>query len=46
MQRALKTGAALIALYLVVNYYTGFGKAVTNAGTGTATVIKAFQGRG
>lgn len=43
--RVIKTGAALIALYLIVNYATGFGKDASAASSGTATVIKAFQGR-
>jgi hypothetical protein len=43
--RVIKTGAALIGLYLVVQYATGFGKSVQAASSGSASVIKAFQGR-
>lgn len=43
--RIVKTSALLIALYLAVNYYTGFGKDVTGATSGATGVIKAFQGR-
>lgn len=41
----LKTGGALIGLYLVVSYATGFGKAADASSKGTVGVIKAFQGR-
>lgn len=43
--RAIKTGATLIALYLVVTYATGFGTSVGASTNGTVSVIKAFQGR-
>lgn len=43
--RVIKTGAGLIALYLVVFYATGFGKSAGAAASGSASVIKAFQGR-
>lgn len=43
--RVIKTGAALIALYLVVTYYTGFSSGVAASTNGSVGVIKAFQGR-
>lgn len=45
MQRALKWGAGLIALYLVVANATGFGNDVKNTATGSVSFIKALQGR-
>lgn len=43
--RVIKTGAGLIALYLVVVYATGFGTSVGAATSGASGVIKSFQGR-
>lgn len=40
-----KIGAALIALYLVVDHYTGAGSLLSNGAAGANTVIKGFQGR-
>ena len=45
MKTALKYGAGLIGVYLVVYYATGSGSLLTNGTTGTVNVIKAFQGR-
>lgn len=39
-------GAALIALYLVVEHYKGFSSDESAAATGGSSLIKAFQGRG
>jgi hypothetical protein len=45
VRKALLYSAGLIALYLAVEYYTGFSTD-TKAATGGATnIIKAFQGR-
>lgn len=38
--------AGLIALYLVVNYATGFTSDVGATAQGSAGLVKAFQGRG
>ncbi|MFD9053286.1 hypothetical protein [Streptomyces zaomyceticus] len=45
MKKALGYGAGLIALYLAVSYSTGFSRGVSSASSGSASVIKAFQGR-
>lgn len=45
MRKAMMYSAGLIALYLVVEHYTGFSKDITSSGSGAQTVIKAFQGR-
>jgi hypothetical protein len=45
MRKALTYGAGLIALYLVVANATGFGKAITSAGTAGTGVVKGLQGR-
>lgn len=45
MNRALKYGATLIGMYLVVAYATGFGKAVGAAGGQAVAMTKALQGR-
>jgi hypothetical protein len=44
--KILKYGGYLIAGYLVLNFATGFGRDVSAATTGTAKVVKVFQGRG
>lgn len=44
-QKIIKTSAVLIALYLAVNYATGFGSGVNAASSGSVNLIKAFQGR-
>lgn len=41
----LKYSAGLIALYLGVAYATGSGNLISKASTGSATLVKAFQGR-
>lgn len=46
MKKALTYGAGLIALYLLVEYSTGTGTLLKNGASGTATVVKALQGRG
>lgn len=38
-------GAGLIALYLVVANATGFGKAISAAGTAGTGMVKSLQGR-
>jgi hypothetical protein len=45
MMKIAKWGAGLIALYLVVEHYTGAGSLLSNGSSGGATVIKALQGR-
>jgi hypothetical protein len=45
MNKTLRYGAGLIALYLVVYYYTGAGTVISRGTAGASTVIKAFQGR-
>jgi hypothetical protein len=45
-RKGLMLGAALIALYIAVEYATGFSSDTTAASNGAANVIKAFQGRG
>ena len=35
-----------IALFIVVNNYTGSGKVITDGANGFATVTKTLQGRG
>lgn len=45
MKTALKYGAGLIGLYLVVYYATGSGTVLNNGQTGLVNTIKAFQGR-
>lgn len=45
MKTALKYGAGLLALYLVVFNFTGSGDILTGASTGSVDLVKAFQGR-
>jgi hypothetical protein len=45
-RKALVYAAGLIALYLVVEYATGFSQDVSSSSTGAANLVKAFQGRG
>lgn len=45
MKQFAKYGAGLIALYLVVANGTKAGKAIRSGASGTADVVKAFQGR-
>lgn len=45
MKTYAKYGAGLIAIYLIVANGTKSGRAMTAAAGGSATVIKAFQGR-
>lgn len=44
-KKALLYSAGLIGLYLAVAYSSGFVNDLKAAGTGSGTVIKAFQGR-
>jgi hypothetical protein len=44
--KAIKYGAVLIGLYLVVYYSTGTGVLAEQGSAGAATVVKALQGRG
>lgn len=46
LNRTIKGVGALIGLYLVVAYSTGFGKAISSAGDASAKVIKTLQARG
>lgn len=46
MKKALVYGAGLIALYLVVEHYTGAGVLLDKGSNGGAKVIKTLQGRG
>lgn len=45
-RKALLYASGLIALYLAVEYYTGFSKDVSASSTGASGLVKAFQGRG
>jgi len=45
MRTALKYGAGLIGLYLVVFYATGSGNLINHGQAGVVNTIKAFQGR-
>lgn len=45
MKKALLYGAGLIALYLVVENYTGFSSDVGATANGSTNLVKAFQGR-
>lgn len=45
MKTALKYGAVLIGLYIVVANGTNFGKAFSSTANGTASVAKTLQGR-
>lgn len=45
MRTALKYGAGLVALYLVVYYATGAGNDINQGQAGLVNTIKAFQGR-
>jgi hypothetical protein len=45
VKTALKYGAGLIALYLVVYYATGAGNDINAGQSGLVNTIKAFQGR-
>jgi hypothetical protein len=44
-RKVIGWGFAVIALYLAVNYYTGFSKDESSAASGTEGLVKAFQGR-
>ena len=44
-KEALKLGAVAIVVYLAVAYGTNFGNDISQSALGTATVVKAFQGR-
>jgi hypothetical protein len=43
--KALRYGFMLIAAYLAFYYYQGVASDINNGTKGTATVVKAFQGR-
>jgi hypothetical protein len=45
VKKALLYGTILIAVYLGVTYATGAGTDITDATSGAASVITAFQGR-
>jgi hypothetical protein len=45
MQKFVKYGATLIAIYLAVAYASGTGRVISTGATGSANIIKAFQGR-
>lgn len=44
-KKAIVWGGGLIALYLVVEHYTGSGVVLDKSAGGLATVTKALQGR-
>jgi hypothetical protein len=46
MRVALKYGAALIAIYLIVYNGSNSGVVLNDGANGVATVTKALQGRG
>lgn len=45
MKQALKYGAGLIGLYLVVSKGTNAGRAMKDGASGGVSIIKALQGR-
>lgn len=45
MRKALTYTAGLIALYLVVEHYTGAGTLLTKGSAGGVGIVKALQGR-
>lgn len=45
MKNAVKYGAGLVALYLVVANGTKAGRAFRSGAAGAGTIIRAFQGR-
>jgi hypothetical protein len=45
MRKALTYTAGLIALYLVVEHYTGAGTLLTKGSQGGVGIVKALQGR-
>jgi hypothetical protein len=45
MRKGLAYGAGLIALYLALEYATGFSKDVSASSSGASGLVKAFQGR-
>jgi len=45
MRTGVRYGAILIAIYLGVYYWTGAGTLLEKGSTGTANVVRAFQGR-
>ena len=45
LNKPLVLGFLLIAGYLAVNYYTGFGNSVGALSQAGVSTIKAFQGR-
>jgi hypothetical protein len=45
VKTALKYGAGLIALYLLVYYSTGSGTLITGGDQALVNSVKAFQGR-
>lgn len=45
MKKALVYGAGLIALYLVVEHYTGAGTLLDKGSSGGVKIIKSLQGR-
>lgn len=45
MRKALTYTAGLIALYLLVNNYTGSGTLITKGAAGGRTLITSLQGR-
>jgi hypothetical protein len=46
MKKALEYMAALIALYLGVNYATGASADFKSGSTGVATIVESLQGKG
>jgi hypothetical protein len=46
LKKAIMYGFGAIALYLVVDYATGFGNDVNATAKGGSSLISAFQGKG
>lgn len=44
-RKAIMVGLGLIALYLVLDNYTGFSKDFSAGATGTSTLVQALQAR-
>lgn len=45
MRKALTYSAGLIALYLIVEHYTGSGTVLSKGASGISTVVQSLQGR-
>jgi len=45
MKRVLFYGAALIGIYLAVNYATGTSSVIRSAGSSGSAIVQSLQGR-